>query len=80
MYVHLVKTITAGYFKGWPGLTASRVRGFIKVVEETEMGHMDQQWQGTRSTKPVSIKPDTMEEIPQLTNNNRSHYIYMTIP
>ena len=37
------KAITAGYFKGWPGLTAACVRRFIKVVEETEIGHMDQQ-------------------------------------
>ena len=36
------KAIDAGYFRGWPGLTSKRVRRFIKVVEETEMGHMDQ--------------------------------------
>ena len=58
------KAITAGYFKGWPGLTASRVHLFIKVLEETEMAHMDQQRQVMRSTKPVPIKPDTMEEVP----------------
>ena len=40
---------------------------------------MDQQRQGTRSTKPVPIKPDTMEELPQLPNNNSSHHVYMTI-
>ena len=42
------KAITAGYFKGWPGLTASCVRRFIKIAEETEMVHMDQYPQGTR--------------------------------
>ena len=36
------KAIAVGYFKGWPGLTAACIRRFIKVVEETEMGHMDQ--------------------------------------
>ena len=36
------KVITSGYFKGWPGLTAACVRRFTKVVEEIEMGHMDQ--------------------------------------
>ena len=43
------------------------------------MGYMDQQRQGTRSTKPVPIKPDTMEEVPQLPNNERSHHVYMKI-
>ena len=40
---------------------------------------MDQQRQGTWSTKPVPIDPDTMEEVPQLPNNNFSHHVYMTI-
>ena len=56
------KAITTGYFKGRPGLTKASIRRFIKVAEETEMGHMDQQRQCMRSTKPVPIKPDTMEE------------------
>ena len=43
------------------------------------MGHMDQQRQGTRSTKPVPIKPDTMDEVTHLPNNKRSHHVYMTI-
>ena len=73
------KAITAGYFKGWPRLTTAHGRHFIKLVEETEMGHMDQQRQCTHSTNPVPIKPDTMEEVPQLPNNKRSHHVYMTI-
>ena len=40
---------------------------------------MDQQRQGTRSTNTSLINPDTMEDVPQFTNNNRSHPIYMTI-
>ena len=40
---------------------------------------MDQQRQGTRSTKPLLIKPDTMEEVPQLPSNERSHHVYMKI-
>ena len=43
------------------------------------MDHMDQHLQGTQSTKPVPINPDTMEEVPQLPNNERSHHVYMTI-
>ena len=40
---------------------------------------MYQQRQGTRSTKPIPIKPATMEEVPRLPNNERSHHVYMTI-
>ena len=40
---------------------------------------MDQQRQGTRSTKPVTIKTDTMEEVPQLPKKERIHHVYMTI-
>ena len=40
---------------------------------------MDQQRQDTGSTNPIPIKPDTMEEVPQLPNNNSSHHVYMTI-
>ena len=36
------KAIDSGYFQGWPSLTYKRVREHIKVVYETEMGHMDQ--------------------------------------
>ena len=40
---------------------------------------MDQQRQGTCSTKPVPIEPDAMEEVPKLPNNNCRHHVYMTI-
>ena len=40
---------------------------------------MYQKRQGTRSTKPVPIDPDTTEEAPNLTNNNHIHHVYMTI-
>ena len=43
------------------------------------MVHMDQNLQDTRSTKPIPINPDTMEEVPQLPKNNSSHHVYMTI-
>ena len=36
------KAIDAGYFQGWPSLTSKQVREHIMVVDETEMGHMDQ--------------------------------------
>ena len=49
------KSITAGYFRGWPRLTSSRVRRHIKFATEIEMSHMDQQRQGTRSKKQTAI-------------------------
>ena len=73
------KATTIGYFKGYPGLNEARVRCFIKVLEETEMGHMDQQRQCMLSTKPVPINPNTMEKVPHLNNNERSHDVYMII-
>ena len=73
------KAITAGYFQGWPGLTAKRVRRFIKVSDETEMRHMDQQRQGIRSTKRTETEPDSMATVPQIPNSDRCHHVYMTI-
>ena len=73
------RAITARYFKGWQGFTEASVRRFINSVEETEMGHMDQERQCTRSTRLVPIDTDTMEEVPQLPNNDHSHHAYITI-
>ena len=72
------KAIDAGYFQGWPGLTSKRVRKFIKVVPETEKGHMDQQRAGTRSTRPAS-EPDNMEPVPQTPTNDKTHHVYMSL-
>ena len=72
------KAIDAGYFRGWPSLTSKRVRKFIKVVGETEMGHMDQRKVGIRSTKP-DTDPDSMESVPQTPSNDKTHHVYMSI-
>jgi hypothetical protein len=47
----LVKAIDEGYLNGFPGLTSCHVHQHIKVNDEMEKGHMDQFWQGKRSTK-----------------------------
>ena len=73
------KAIDAGYFRGWPGLTSKRVRRFIKVVEETEMGHMDQRRTGIRSTRATTNEPDSMDPVPQTPMNDRCHHVYMSI-
>ena len=72
------KAIDAGYFRGWPGLTSKRVRRFIKIVDETEMGHMDQTKVGIRSTH-TNADPDSMETVPQTPLNERTHHVYMSI-
>jgi hypothetical protein len=73
----MVKVIDKGYLKGFSGLTYHRVCQHIKINNETEKGHMDQSWQGKRSTKasspagnlpplPPNSKPiDTMALLPQ---------------
>ena len=83
------KAIDAGYFQEWPSLTSKQVREHIKVVDETEMGHMDQRRTGIRSTRPKSKQPprptpeqemvDAMECPPQSPNNDRCHQVFMTV-
>ena len=73
------KAIDIGYFRGWPGLTAKRVRKFITVSEPTEMGHMDQRRTGIRSTTSTATEGDSMEPVQQTPSNDRSHHVYMSI-
>ena len=40
----------------WPGLTVSAVKIFFPDTTETPKGHMQQQRQGVRSTKPKNAK------------------------
>ncbi len=42
----LILALNAGYLKGFPGLTADRVRRHINVSIKFERGHMDQVRQG----------------------------------
>ena len=46
-----IDAINKGYFVGWPGLTADRVRKFCKQKEETAKGHMRQLLSNIRSTQ-----------------------------
>jgi hypothetical protein len=50
----LILALNTGYLKGFPGLTANRVRRHINVSIESKHGHMDQVRQGIRSTKPAT--------------------------
>ena len=59
------------------------------MVDETEMGHMDQRRTGIISTRPNPKQPprptpdqeiaDTMEYPPQSPNKDRFHHVFMTI-
>ena len=75
------KAIKAGYFRGWPQLTDTRVRRFIKFSEEQELGHMDQRRTGIRSTKPATpIAPDDhMVPYQKEPLNDKTHMVFMTL-
>ena len=45
-----IQAINQGYFLGWPGLDASRVYKHLPKSEETALGHLKLNRQGTRST------------------------------
>ena len=47
----LIEAANAGYLKGCPGLTAAGIIKYVSVEDATEMGHMKQKHQGTKSTK-----------------------------
>ena len=58
------KAIDAGYYLGWPGLTASRVRKYLPDSEETTLGHQKLVRQGLRSTRkpaPTTSKGEDEE-------------------
>jgi hypothetical protein len=84
----LTKAIDGGYLKGWWELTSQRTHCHISVSTESKMGHMDQQCQGVLSTHPTSTTvplqvpdsfDDSMEDVPQESHNNRTHFVFMAI-
>ena len=46
-----LKAIRAGNFAGWPLVTVENVHKYFPESDETQMGHLNQQRQGVRSTK-----------------------------
>ena len=80
----LLKAIQNNHFIGWPGLTERNVKRHLQLEEPTIMGHMDQQRQGTRSTKggtapPPEATQDLMEELNVETLDARTHATYFSI-
>jgi len=47
-----LKAIRAGNFVGWPLVTVENVNKYFPESDETQYGHLNQQRQGVRSTKP----------------------------
>ena len=52
----LIKSIDANFLSTFPGLTTPRVRRFLPKSVHTDLGHLDQLRQGTRSTQPKPPK------------------------
>jgi hypothetical protein len=84
----LTKAIDKGYLKGWWGLTSQQTCRHISVSTESEMGHMNQQHQGFRSTQPTpkTVPPQVpdsfdnpMEDVPQGSHNTCTYFIFMAI-
>ena len=70
-----LKAINAGYFKGWPGVIAKRVQKYIKIISETEKGHMNKVSQGQRSSnKPP--QDDPMETQAQTPTNKKTPHLH----
>jgi hypothetical protein len=84
----LILTLNAGYLKGFPGITADRVRQHLDVSVESKRGHMDQVRQGIRSTKPATATSPivlqanfvntNMDTAPQEPTNECTHHVFMT--
>jgi hypothetical protein len=85
----LILALNAGYLKGFPGLTADRVRQHIDASVESKRGHMDQVQQGIQSTKPAAttspivlqanLVNTNMDAAPQEPTNERTYHVFMTI-
>ena len=57
----LIAAINNGHLNTFPGLTAHNVSKHFPESDETQKGHMKQQRQGTRSTKPKMTNPSDSE-------------------
>lgn len=47
-----INAISLGFFKSWPGLSADRVRRHLPKLIATSKGHLRQEYQHQRTTKP----------------------------
>ena len=85
----LLKAIANNHFVGWPSLTAQNVKRYLQLEEPTILGHMDQQRQGTRSTRTPATSPveqpgaehqeDSENTGDNITPQTRTHAAYFSI-
>jgi hypothetical protein len=55
--------IKAGEYATWPGLTYELVSKHLQNTEETAMGHLHKRRQTIRSTKPIPVPSNTVEDL-----------------
>ena len=72
------KAIYSGYFRGWPSLNSTRVHRHMKFTTEIGMGQMDQQRQGTHSTRHTTTTKieDSMTPLPKTKSNDKTSHVY----
>ncbi len=75
-----------GYLKGFPGLTAQRVRCHIQINVATKKGHIDQTRQGQCSTQPNPTNTsntnnlfDNNDALPDHINEGLINLVFMVI-
>jgi hypothetical protein len=71
-----IKSIAAGDFSGWPGLSVNSVRKYLAKVDATVKGHMNQQRQNTRSTQ---TRPPSTAPALEPTYTDKTEFVYATI-
>ena len=71
------KAINAGYFAIWPGLTSELVRKHLPKLLATAKGHLKQDRQNIRSTKPSIATAPLVLPI-QHAPPARSHQVFVT--
>ena len=65
-----LKSISAGNYSSWPGLTISNATKYCPYADATIMGHLVQKRQGGRSTKPKPTTTSSPEDpIPRIHSN-----------
>jgi hypothetical protein len=72
----LIKTIAAGNFSGWPGLSVHSVRKYLAKTDATVKGRINQQRQNTRSTQTRA--PSTAQAL-EPTYISKTEFVYATI-
>ena len=70
----MIEAAKAGYLKGCLGMDAQAIRKFIGVEESTNMGHMKQIQQGTKSTTMKSRRRLQAKMTQQSDRTESMHY------